>query len=56
MTWRKVDPYHMRNGDWTIDKAINVTYPYGLYHQKIYHGHYKTFDEAKQEYERLVKG
>jgi len=51
--WRQIDPYHLRNGDWTISKAINVPLPYGLWHSGKYHGHFATLEAAKTEFERL---
>lgn len=53
MSWQQIDKWHMRNGDWTIDKAMNVPFPYGLWHGKESKGFFRTADEAKQRYEEL---
>lgn len=54
--WKVIDNYHMKNGDFTITKAVNVKYPYGLYHLNKSYGYFETSDEAKQRYEELNNG
>ena len=53
MAWLQVDDYYLKNGLWTITRAINVPLPYGLYKGDKNYGYFATSTEAKQTYERL---
>jgi hypothetical protein len=53
--WVKKDNWHMKNGEWTIAKAINVPMPYALYEGNKEHGYFKTVDEAKAKHMELTK-
>jgi hypothetical protein len=49
--WLKVDPYHMRTGDWTISKAHSeVPKPYGLWHGAESKGFYATSADALKQW------
>lgn len=55
--WKKMDNYHMKNGEWTISKSHSPSsiYPYGLHHNATLHGHFKTLKEAQAKHGELVK-
>lgn len=53
--WKQIDNYHLRLGDWTISKALNVPLPYALWNKYKSHGFFKTLDEAKAKYESIKK-
>ena len=54
--WIKKNDYHMTNGNYTIAKYfIRDVAKYGLWRDNVNLGYYNSFDDAKNEYERLSK-
>jgi len=47
LKWKQIDNWHLRSGDWTITKALNVPLPYGLYFQSRSLGFFETLEAAQ---------
>jgi hypothetical protein len=54
--WKKIDKYHIKNGEWTIAKMhTKDSTKYALWNGKDNHGYFNSADEAKAKYEELNK-
>lgn len=54
--WKRVDAYHLRNGEWTISKMTLANgSKYGLWHEKVNHGFFNTAEEAKAKHKELTE-
>lgn len=52
--WKRIDAYHMRNGDWTIAKCfVDGATLYVLWHRKESKGHFECAEDAIGAYEAI---
>ena len=57
MTWKQIDRYHLRNGDWTITKMTLANgSKYGLWQGSANKGFFDTANEAKEKHKQLTEG